>query len=135
MAQSSSNDSGVADVNPSKILGGMPPPVYSPSFALEEQKIEEPESRVPRQVTQSHPPDRIDTPSTMSIEPERKTIRKRDFGFIPIPKSRRYDPSMKPEECFPWSMRMNLVFASAAVRLAAGSQPVDRAKIRRPRLS
>lgn len=57
------------------------------------------------------------TPSTVSLEQAKRT-RKRDFGFLPIPKSRRYDPSMKPEECFPWSLRMNLVFASAAVRHA-----------------
>jgi hypothetical protein len=43
-------------------------------------------------------------------------MRKRDFGFIPIPKRCRYDPSMKVEECFPWSLRKNLIFAICSVR-------------------
>jgi hypothetical protein len=44
--------------------------------------------------------------------------RTRDFGFLPIPKHRRYDPAMKPEECFPWTMKMNFVFAVCSVSLA-----------------
>ena len=45
----------------------------------------------------------------------RKPIRKRDFGFLPIPKNRRHDPNLKPEEQFKFSLRMNIVFAVAAV--------------------
>jgi len=47
----------------------------------------------------------------------RNTIRKVDFGFLPIPKNRRHDPNLKPEEQFLFSWRMNLVFATAAVSL------------------
>ncbi|GFZ45710.1 hypothetical protein JCM24511_03439 [Saitozyma sp. JCM 24511] len=43
-----------------------------------------------------------------------KHIRKRDFGFLPIPKPRRYDPAVKPEVCFPFTWRMNAVFAICA---------------------
>ena len=42
-------------------------------------------------------------------------IRKRDFGFLPIPKHRRHDPSRKPEEQFLFSWKLNLVFATTAV--------------------
>lgn len=42
-------------------------------------------------------------------------VRKRDFGLIPIPKRCRYDPSMRPEECFPWTIRKNLIFAICSV--------------------
>lgn len=96
----------------------MPPSAPTPSSPVEEAKIDVPTNHNPQVTMPSHLASQGDTPSTLSIEPEGKAIRKRDFGFIPIPKSRRYDPSMKPEECFPWSMRMNLVFASAAVRVA-----------------
>jgi hypothetical protein len=47
-----------------------------------------------------------------------KKQRKRDFGFLPIPKSRRHNPNLKPEEQFIFTWRMNLVFATAAVSLA-----------------
>lgn len=43
------------------------------------------------------------------------SIRKKDFGFIPIPKNRRHDRNLKPEEQFAFTWRMNLVFAMAAV--------------------
>lgn len=42
-------------------------------------------------------------------------IRKKDFGFLPIPKSKRHDPNVPPEEQFGFTWRMNLVFAGAAV--------------------
>ncbi|KAI9637881.1 uncharacterized protein MKK02DRAFT_42260 [Dioszegia hungarica] len=54
-------------------------------------------------------------------------IRTRDFGFLPIPKNRRYDPSMKPEECFPWTLRTNFVFAVCSTVSVANlyySQPM-----------
>ncbi|WVR05316.1 hypothetical protein IAU60_002330 [Kwoniella sp. DSM 27419] len=41
-------------------------------------------------------------------------IRKRDFGFLPIPKNRRHDPGRKVDAEFGFTWRMNLVFASAA---------------------
>ncbi|KAK1924941.1 membrane protein [Papiliotrema laurentii] len=41
-------------------------------------------------------------------------IRKKDFGFLPIPKSKRHDPNVPPEEQFGFTWRMNLVFAGAA---------------------
>ncbi|ORY28266.1 putative membrane protein [Naematelia encephala] len=41
-------------------------------------------------------------------------VRKRDFGFLPIPKGRRYDPKLKPEEQFAFTWRMNLILATAA---------------------
>ncbi|OCF44150.1 membrane protein [Kwoniella heveanensis CBS 569] len=41
-------------------------------------------------------------------------IRKRDFGFLPIPKSRRHDPRKKVDVEFGFTWRMNLVFAVAA---------------------
>ncbi|KAK4687476.1 hypothetical protein P7C73_g2642, partial [Tremellales sp. Uapishka_1] len=48
-----------------------------------------------------------------SVPPE-KQIRKVDFHLIPIPKNRRYNGTMKPEEQFVFSWRLNLVFATAA---------------------
>ena len=62
-------------------------------------KIGEPES----------PPDG----STPSI----KQIRNWDFGFLPIPKSRRHDPNLKPHEQFIFTWKINLVLAGAAVSL------------------
>lgn len=47
-------------------------------------------------------------------------VRKRDWGFVPIPKNRRHDPRLLPEECFPWSTRINLVFAICSVCSAIG---------------
>ena len=52
-------------------------------------------------------------------------IRKVDFGFLPIPKSRRHDRNLKPEEQFIFTWRMNLVFAGAAVRLLSYIFPVN----------
>lgn len=48
---------------------------------------------------------------------QRTTPRKRDFGFVPIPKSKRHDPSQKPEEQFVFNFKMNFVFALSAVSL------------------
>lgn len=42
--------------------------------------------------------------------------RKRDFGFLPIPKSKRHDPNLKTHEQFQFTWRMNLILAGAAVR-------------------
>jgi hypothetical protein len=47
--------------------------------------------------------------------PASKRTRKLDFGFLPIPKNRRHDPNVKPEEQFLFTLKMNLVFATAAV--------------------
>lgn len=44
-----------------------------------------------------------------------RTTRKRDFGFLPIPKSKRHDPSLKVHEQFAFTWRMNLTLAGAAV--------------------
>ncbi|OCF55750.1 membrane protein [Kwoniella mangroviensis CBS 10435] len=41
-------------------------------------------------------------------------IRKRDYGFLPIPKNRRHDPHKKVDEEFGFTWKMNLVFAFAA---------------------
>lgn len=43
--------------------------------------------------------------------------RKRDFGFVPIPKSKRHDPNLKVHEQFAFTWRMNLILAGAAVSL------------------
>lgn len=48
---------------------------------------------------------------------QRTTPRKRDFGFLPIPTSKRHDPSQKPEEQFVFNFKMNFVFALSAVSL------------------
>ncbi|WWC69343.1 uncharacterized protein I206_103281 [Kwoniella pini CBS 10737] len=42
------------------------------------------------------------------------TIRKRDFGFLPIPRSRRHDPHKTVTEEFGFTWKMNLVFAFAS---------------------
>lgn len=44
-----------------------------------------------------------------------RPIRTRDFGFLPIPKNRRHDPSRNAHEQFGFSMKMNLLLAAAAV--------------------
>lgn len=41
--------------------------------------------------------------------------RKRDFGFLPIPKSKRHNPNLKTHEQFEFTWRMNLILAGAAV--------------------
>lgn len=41
--------------------------------------------------------------------------RKRDFGLIPIPKSKPHDPNLKVHEQFAFTWRMNLILAGAAV--------------------
>lgn len=48
-----------------------------------------------------------------SIEP--KKVRKRELGFIPIPKSKRLDPSVKVQEQFVFTWKINLILAGAAV--------------------
>ena len=47
--------------------------------------------------------------------PSIKQIRSWDLGFLPIPKSRRHDPNMKPHEQFIFTWKINLVLAGAAV--------------------
>jgi hypothetical protein len=51
--------------------------------------------------------------STLSTE----EIRNRDFGFLPIPSSRRHDPNLKSHELFIFTWKINLVLAGAAVCL------------------
>ncbi|WVQ78595.1 hypothetical protein IAT38_000681 [Cryptococcus sp. DSM 104549] len=47
-------------------------------------------------------------------DPSLLPVRKRDFGFLPIPRNRRHDPNRRPEDEFVFTWRMNLIFASAA---------------------
>jgi len=49
------------------------------------------------------------------IEPKR--VRKRELGFIPIPKSKRLDPNLKVQEQFVFTWKINLILAGAAVSL------------------
>lgn len=51
-----------------------------------------------------------------TIEP--KKLRKRELGFIPIPKSKRLDPNLKVQEQFVFTWKINLILAGAAVSLA-----------------
>jgi hypothetical protein len=44
-----------------------------------------------------------------------KRMRKREFGFIPIPKSKRLDPNLKVHEQFVFDWKINLIMAGAAV--------------------
>jgi hypothetical protein len=53
-----------------------------------------------------------------SIEP--KKVRKRELGFIPIPKSKRLDPNLKVQEQFVFTWKINLILAGAAVSLGRG---------------
>ena len=48
-----------------------------------------------------------------TIEP--KKVRKRELGFIPIPKSKRLDPNVKVQEQFVFTWKINLILAGAAV--------------------
>jgi len=52
---------------------------------------------------------RIDKPPLLT-----KEIRNRDFGFLPIPSSRRHDPNLKSHEQFIFTWKINLVLAGAA---------------------
>jgi hypothetical protein len=47
-----------------------------------------------------------------------KEIRDRAFGFLPIPNSRRHDPTLKSHEQFIFTWKINLVLAGAAVNLS-----------------
>jgi len=47
-----------------------------------------------------------------------KEIRDRDFGFLPIPNSRRHDTNIKSHEQFIFTWKINLVLAGAAVSLS-----------------
>jgi hypothetical protein len=47
-----------------------------------------------------------------------KEIRNRDFGFLPIPSSRRHDPTLKSHEQFIFTWKINLVLAGAAVSMS-----------------
>lgn len=48
----------------------------------------------------------------------RKKVRKRELGFIPIPKSKRLDPNLKVQEQFVFTWKINLILAGAAVSFA-----------------
>lgn len=52
------------------------------------------------------------------IQPKR--FRKRELGFIPIPKSKRLDPNLKVQEQFVFTWKINLILAGAAVSLGRG---------------
>lgn len=54
---------------------------------------------------------------------EVKVGRKLDFGFIPIPKSKRHDPNLKVHEQFAFTWRMNLILAGAAVSVSVLQSP------------
>ncbi|WRT67277.1 uncharacterized protein IL334_004244 [Kwoniella shivajii] len=72
------------------------------------------------QITEIDPmdPSPISTSPTANpedeVNPHHKSIRKRDFGFLPIPKNRRHDPYKKVDEEFGFTWKMNAVFALAA---------------------
>jgi hypothetical protein len=57
-----------------------------------------------------------DAPETTSDD--RLPTRKREFGIIPIPKSRRLDPNRKVHEQLVFTWKMNLILAGAAVSLS-----------------
>jgi hypothetical protein len=44
-----------------------------------------------------------------------QVVRRKDFGFLPIPKNRRYDPSASPGNLSVFTWKINIVFAVAAV--------------------
>lgn len=87
----------------------MPPPETPSSFELKERDLAI-ESTSP--VTDPVSPIEDDRPASISARVARKT----DFGFIPIPKSKRHDPNLKVHEQFAFTWRMNLILAGAAVR-------------------
>jgi len=51
---------------------------------------------------------------------ELKRVRKRELGFIPIPKSKRLDPNLKVQEQFVFTWKINLILAGAAVSSGIG---------------
>jgi hypothetical protein len=60
--------------------------------------------------------DEINIPTTDDQECiDGSNPRKREFGFIPIPKSKRHDPTLKVHEQFVFTWKMNLILAGAAV--------------------
>jgi hypothetical protein len=60
--------------------------------------------------------DEIDVPPTDERRSlDRREPRKREFGIIPIPKSKRHDPTLKVHEQFVFTWKMNLILAGAAV--------------------
>lgn len=62
----------------------------------------------------------VELENPTSTRPHRP-IRKKDFGIIPIPKNRRHDPKLKPEDQFAFTWRMNIVFALAAVSVSGST--------------
>ena len=59
-----------------------------------------------------------EAPGTGMRESERESsmaVRRRDFVFLPIPKSKRHDPTLKAHEQFMFTWKINLVLAGAAV--------------------
>ncbi|WVQ98877.1 hypothetical protein IAU59_006008 [Kwoniella sp. CBS 9459] len=79
-------------------------PSYPPSIALQPQV--DPQAQAPETAASGSPAHQT---SHDAIK-----IRKLDFGFLPIPKSRRHDPRKKVDVEFGFTWRMNLVFAVAA---------------------
>ena len=61
----------------------------------------------------------IELQATNDIRPtiEPKWVRKKELGFIPIPKSKRLDPNVKVQEQFVFTWKINLILAGAAVSL------------------
>lgn len=61
----------------------------------------------------------IELQASNDIRPsiETKKVRKKELGFIPIPKSKRLDPNTKVQEQFVFTWKINLILAGAAVRL------------------
>lgn len=57
--------------------------------------------------------------------------RTKEFGFLPIPKSKRHDPTLKVHEQFKFTWKMNLILAGAAVRRSQEVPPIAMLKIRR----
>lgn len=61
----------------------------------------------------------LQSPNDQRQLPIPKNIRKKEFGFIPIPKSKRHDPNLKVHEQFIFTWKINLILAGAAVSVMA----------------
>jgi hypothetical protein len=71
------------------------------------------EGEVSKNENTGEPESPIDIPTL-----PRKGIRHCDFGFLPIPSSRRHDPNLKSHEQFIFTWKINLVLAGAAVSMS-----------------
>ncbi|ODN83163.1 hypothetical protein L202_01360 [Cryptococcus amylolentus CBS 6039] len=69
---------------------------------------------IPREVSQVHDATSSAPNGPRSAAQEHTPMRKRDFGFLPIPQSRRHDPSKAVQGEFPFTWKINALFASAA---------------------